>query len=297
MKILVIGGSGVIGFKLVEYFNKIQKNVEYTYHTNKPKFSKGHCLDITQKKPTIELITKVNPDIIIHTVALTNVDLCETNNELAHLINVKGTENILEGCKIVDGKMVYISTSFVFNGEKKEYFEDDQTSPATYYGITKFKAEQLVMKSELPYLILRTDQPYCWNESWQHTNSILRVINTLQSGTILKEIKDWYNSPTYVPDLVRVTEKLIEHDFIEIFHVVGSDFISRYDMALKVTEVFNLDKNRIKPITSDTLNLTAKRVNVNLNNNKVFQKTGIRMSDIKNGLIKMLEEKSQSTTS
>ena len=147
MKILVIGGSGVIGFKLVEYFNKTQKNVEFTYQTNKPKFSKGHCLDITQKKPTIELIAKVNPDIIIHTVALTNVDLCETDKELANLINVKGTENILEGCKITNSKIVYISTSFVFNGEKKEYFEDDITSPATYYGITKLKAEQLVVKS------------------------------------------------------------------------------------------------------------------------------------------------------
>jgi dTDP-4-dehydrorhamnose reductase len=289
MKILVIGGSGVIGFKLVEYFNKIQKNVEYTYHTNKPKFSKGNCLDITQKKPTIELITKVNPDIIIHTVALTNVDLCETDKELANLINVKGTENILEGCKITNSKIVYISTSFVFNGEKKEYFEDDITSPATYYGITKLKAEQLVVKSGLSYLILRTDQPYCCIESWQHTNSVLRVIDTLKSEKVLKEITDWYNTPTYVPDFVSVTKKLIDKNITGIFHVVGPDFVNRYDMSLKVAKVFGLNKNMIESITSGTLNLAAKRVNVNLNNEKAFRETGIEMRNFTNGLMKMLK--------
>ena len=96
MKILIVGGSGVIGFKLVEFFNKNQKNVEYTYYKNKLNFSNGHYLDITDKKSTIELFTKINPDIVIHTVALTNVDLCETDNDLADLINVEGTKNILD---------------------------------------------------------------------------------------------------------------------------------------------------------------------------------------------------------
>jgi len=291
VKILIIGGSGVIGSKLVEYFNYLKKNVEFTYNTNKTKFPNNHYLDITQKKSTIELIKKVNPDIIIHTAALTNVDLCETNNELAHMINVKGTENVLEGCKNVGGKIVFVSTSFVFDGQKMEYFEDDQTSPSTFYGITKFNAEQLVIKSKLPFLILRTDQPYCWNESWQHTNSVLRVIDTLKSKKSLNEIIDWYNSPTYVPDFVDVTEKLIESNMNGIFHVVGSDFISRYDMALKVAEIFNLDKKLIKPIASNSLNLAAKRVNVNLNNKKVFEKTGIEMSDLTKGLTNMLNYK------
>ncbi len=291
MRILVIGGSGVIGFKLVEYFNKNQQNIEYTYHTNKLQFSNGHYLDITDKKSTIELFTKINPDIVIHTAALTNVDLCETNKELAELINVKGTKNILEGCKITNSKIIFISTSFVFNGVKQEYFEDDQTSPTTYYGLTKFEGEQLVIKSKLPYLILRTDQPYCWIQNWQHTNSIFRVINTLESNNILKEIENWSNAPTYVDDIVQVIKKLIENNFTGIFHVVGSDFISRYDMALKVANMFNLNKNMITPINSNTLNLDAIRVNVKLNNDKVFKKTGIKMSNLTDGLIKMIKNK------
>src|SRR3989344_6192858 len=251
MKILVIGGSGVIGFKIVEHFIKLQRDVEFTYLTNKPRFFKGHCLNITQKKSTIELITKVNPDVVIHATALTNVDLCETNNELAHSINVNGTENVIEGCKVVGSKMIYISTSFVFDGKKEQYFEEDQASPATYYGVTKFKAEQLVIKSGLSYLILRTDQPYCWIENWQHTNSVLRVLHTLQSGNNLKEITNWHNTPTYVPDFVSVTKKLIDDDMFGIFHVTGPDFVSRYQMSLKVAEVFGLNKKMIEPVPSD----------------------------------------------
>ena len=287
MKILVMGGSGVIGFNLVKYFDKSNKDVEFTYLTNKPKFSKGHCVNIIQKKTTVELIAKINPDIVIHAIALTNVDLCETNNKLAYSINVHGTENIIEGCKIAGSKIIYISTSFVFDGKKQQYFEDDETSPSTYYVVTKNIGEQLVIKSELPYLILRTDQPYCWIESWQHTNSVLRVIDTLQSNKILKEIEDWYNTPTYVPDFVSVTEKLIDKNMTGIFHVVGPDFISRYNMSLKVAEIFNLNKNMIEPITSDTLNLAVKRVNINLNNEKAFRETGIEMRNFTNSLMKM----------
>jgi len=289
MKILVMGGSGVIGFKLVEYFNNLQEDVEFTYLTNKPKFSKGHCIDITNKKTTVELITKINPDIVIHAIALTNVDLCETNNELADSINIHGTENIIEGCKITDSRIIYISTSFVFDGKKQQYFENDETAPSTYYGITKNIGEQLVIKSKLSYLILRTDQPYCWIENWQHTNSVLRVMDVLQLNKTLKEIKDWYNTPTYVPDFVSVVEKLINKNITGIFHVVGSDFINRYDMSIKVAEIFGLNKNKIEPITSKTLNLAAKRVNVNLNNEKVFRETGIKMRNFTNGLMGMLK--------
>ena len=289
LKILVVGGSGVIGSKLVEYFLENNISVEFTYFTNNTPFGKGNLLDITQKDSTIRLITKINPDIVIHAAALANVDFCETNKNLANSINVEGTANVIAGCKITKSKLVYISTSFVFDGRKQKYFEEDLTSPSTYYGITKFKGEELVRQSGLPYLILRTDQPYCWVEKWQHTNSVLRVLETLQSGKVLREIVDWYNTPTYVPDFVQALGKLIDDDAIGIYHLVGSDWINRYDWSLLIVDIFGLDKNMIEPITSDALNLPAKRVSVNLSNQKIFQKAGIRMIGVKEGLMKMLE--------
>lgn len=290
VKFLIIGGSGVIGFKLVKFLIRNNENVEFTYLTNKVPFANGYCLDITKREETIKLITKVNPDIVIHSSAITSVDLCETNRQLANSVNVNGTVNVIEGCKKSNSKIVYISTSFVFDGKKQEYFEEDLTSPSTYYGITKFKGEELVRKSDLPYLILRTDQPYCWTEKWQHTNSVLRVLQTLRSGKVLQEILDWYNTPTYVPDFVLAADKLLNRNKTGTFHVVGSDFINRYEWSLIVTDIFRLNKNIIKPITSDSLKLPVKRPNVNLSNQKLFQKVGIRMRGVKEGLMKMLED-------
>ena len=284
MKILVIGGSGEIGSKIVDHFMKTDNELEFTYLTHDVPFHKGYHLDITQKDDTVKLITKINPDIVIHSSALANVDLCEANNSLADSINVNGTAHVIEGCKVVKGRLIYISTSFVFDGSKQQYTEDDMPSPSTYYGFTKYKGEELVKNCDLSYLILRTDQPYCWIEKWQRPNSVLRVLQTLRSGKVLKEITDWYNTPTYVPDFVRATQKLLENNAEGIFHLVGSEFINRYDWALKVADTFGLDKNLIEPITSNTLSLPAKRVNVNLGNKKLFQKTGIRMNNIQDGL-------------
>ncbi|EGP92876.1 SDR family oxidoreductase [Nitrosarchaeum koreense] len=287
MKILVIGGSGIIGSKIVRRFIESKNDVIYTYYENKIDVGIGHKLDIRKKDETIDIISKINADLIIHAAALTNVDLCEIDKKLADSINVEGTENIVTGCQRINCKIVYISTSFVFNGEKNKYFEEDEPSPTTYYGLTKLKGEKIVKNSKLSFLILRTDQPYDWKEKWQRTNSVLRVLQTLQERKILNEIMDWYNVPTYIPDFINALENLINCNLSGIYHVCGSDFVNRYEWSLSTAEIFGLDKNLIKPISSKSLNLPAKRVNVNLSNEKLFQKTGIKMMGIKDGIESM----------
>jgi dTDP-4-dehydrorhamnose reductase len=284
MNVLVIGGSGIIGSKIVKKIAESENDVNYTYYENELDIGIGHKLDIRRRDETVNLISKINADVVIHTAALTNVDLCETDKELADSTNVKGTENVVTGCKKTNSKIAYISTSFVFNGEKNKYCEDDEPNPATHYGLTKFKGEEIVKSSELPFLILRTDQPYSWKEKWQRNNSVLRVLQTLKKGETLNEIMDWYNVPTYVPDFVNALKNMIDSGLSGIYHVCGSDFVSRYEWSVTTAEIFGLDKDLIKPIFSENLHLPAKRVNVNLSNERIFQKTGIKMMGIKEGL-------------
>ncbi len=289
MKICVIGGSGVIGSKLVKFFSNKGNDVSYTFWTNElnlPGNSKK--LNITEINETIDFLKKGHFDVVIHSAALTDVDLCESNKALADSINISGTENIVEGCRLADTKLIFISTSFVFDGKNPEYFEDENISPVTHYGYTKFRGEQSVKNSGLKFLILRTDQPYCWLEKGQHTNSVIRVLKTLKAGKILNEITDWYNTPTYVLDFVNATSILLEKDATGIFHVVGSDYINRYNWSLQIAEIFGLDETKIKPIKSDVLDLVAKRVNVNLKNSKLSQETGIEMKGVNEGALEML---------
>jgi len=288
MKILVIGGSGVIGYNIINLLKKRKKDVHFTYFKNSVPTEHGYHLDATNKESTLELIKKLRPDIIVHASALTNVDLCETDKKMADALNVSGVENIIKAAKTCKSKLVYISTSAVFDGTKPQYFEDDQTSPVSYYGITKAKGEQIVKDSNLPHLIVRTDQPYCWIKKWQHTNSVLRVLLTLKSGHTLREITDWHNTPTFVPNFADALLKLLENGSEGTFHLVGSDFVTRHELSLRVADIFSLNRKLIEPVSSKLLQLAATRVNVRLDNRKITKETGIAMLGIDEGLRKML---------
>jgi len=291
MKILIIGGNGMIGSYLIRSCKNEGYDTEFTFYKNKPKNKHGYFLDITKRGDTIELIKKINPSIVVLTSAITNMDLCERDSNLSKITNVVGTQNVVDGCKRVNSKLVYLSTSAVFDGTKSEYSEVDIPSPSNTYGLTKLEGEKIVQKSGLKFLIIRTDQPYGWPEQSQHANSVVRVIEHLKNNTIFREIIDWYNTPTYIPDLTSAIMHLIKNNLVGIFHITGSDFLNRYDSAVLIAEVFKLENKLLKQINSSELKLPAKRSNVNLSNKKLFQETGIRMLGFKDGLTKMLEDK------
>lgn len=292
-KILITGGSGMIGYKLATFYLRQGFPVYVSYNKSIIHDTNSVFLDITDKTNTEIVFKKFNPDIVIHCAALANVDLCETNHELANKINIQGTANIVNMSKKNNSKIVFISTSYVFDGKKSIYSEDDKTLGTTYYGYTKMKGEELVERSHLDYLILRTDQPYGWTESWQRSNSVLNVINDLKSGKIKNEIKNWYNTPTYLEDFVSASHTLIKKQCSGIFHLVGPDFINRVEWTKIVAEVFNLDKNKINSIDSSALNLPAKRVNVRISNKKLEKETGIIMRGVKLGAEDMLKNLKQ----
>ena len=286
--ILIIGGSGFIGYYLHHELIKSKKKVISTYNTNKIEEEKFIQLDITNKKEIAKLIEKIKPNTIIYAAGLTDVDLCEKNHKLATSINCNGIKNIIESTKKIKSKIVYISTSAVFDGTKKVFLEIDKTNPISYYGKSKLKGEKIVQNSGLPYAIIRTDQPYGWKKKWHHTNSVLRVLENLTKEEKYNEIVDWYNNPTFMDDIVISIKKILHKNINGIFHVVGTDFINRVEFAEIVAEVFRLDKQKIKSIKSTTLNLPAKRANVRVKSTK-NQKINIKMSSLREGLKKMKE--------
>jgi len=290
-KILIIGGNGIIGSKFVDYFKERNSIFHSTFFQNASTDDQGMFLDIRDQDNVEKIITKIQPDVVIHNAALAVVDKCETDRELAYSINVKGTENILKSCEKISTKIVYVSTTGIFDGSKDEYFENDEPSPINYYGETKTIAENKIQESELNYLILRTDQPYCWTEKWQRLNSVIRILNNFSSNKIHNEVSDWYNKPTFVLNFIENAMKLIDTDSSGIFHVVGSDFINRLDWSMALCDVFGLDKSKITKILSNELNLPAKRSNVNANNEKVTRKTGIPMIGVKDGAKLMFKER------
>ena len=290
--ILVLGGSGKIGWKLVNTLIKLKKDVHYTYYSNKVNYYKelSHKLDITQTSAVFDLITFLKPEVTIHTSALTNVDLCEVNRELAYSINIKGTKNVIDACKMVKSKLIFISTSNVFYG-KKIYSENDLPNPINYYGYTKYQGEKMTIKSQLSYLILRTDQPYSWVEKWQKKSFVETILEQYDTDKQIQIFKDWYNNPTYIDDFVDATIRLIKQKNEGIYHLVGPDYINRYDWAIKIAKCFKKDHSLICPILSKEKGLPAKRANTNLSNLKIKRDTQIDFKGVDEGLKQMLLEK------
>ena len=298
MRVLVTGGTGLIGWQIVRDALSKGNEVFYTYHNNNINSEGASALnlDIRDRKETIKIIENVNPEIIIHTAALTNVDLCEKDKEQAVQINIEGTRNVLDGCKNVKSQMIFISSSFVFDGKKPIYHEDDARNPINYYGITKLKCEEMISSSGLDFLIIRTDQPYCWTMPWQKKSTVVRLLEELKAGQVTKVPLDWYNNPTFVDNLVEAILRLVEKNKTGIYHIVGHDFVSRYEWALTMAKIFDRNKDLVKPVKAQEIGAIAKRPNANLSNKKTESHGAIRLIGIDEGLRIMLKQLSDQQT-
>lgn len=278
-KILIIGASGLLGSAFLKKFS--EKYETYgTYCNNK--FDKGLYYDFT--KNDLSIFKKIKPNIVIHSGGITDVDLCEIKKELAYSVNVEGTKNIIEGCRLNDSKLIYISTDFVFDGEKGNYKEDDIPNPINHYAKTKLESENLIKNSGLKYLIIRVSFLY---DTKDNKKFIHFVINKLKNNEEVNAIVDHIRTPTLVEDIAYTLEALIRKNRTGIYHVSGSEVLSNYETALKIADVFNFNKKLVKPIYAKDFKQTALRPrNTSLNTEKL-KKENIVMSNLTEGLKKI----------
>lgn len=286
-RLLVTGASGLLGNKIVEL---ARENYEVTpLHNTKPLHLNSLKLDITNRKEVFNLFNRIKPDVAIHTAAETNVDKCETQKELAWKINVEGTKNVAEACSETNAKMVYISTDYVFDGEKGLYTEEDTPNPINHYGITKLEGENQVKKLCKNHIILRTSVLYGWHPYKQ--NFATWVINSLKQKKKTSIIKDHYNTPTLADNLAEIIIEVVQKNLQGLYHTSGSQRISRYEFAQQIAKIFNLDQSLIKPIKMNQITVwTAKRPkDSSLNINKIKGLLKTRPLNINEGLKKMKE--------
>ena len=280
----LIIGSGLLGNNLAKIaINEFTTSITYNEHPLDIEGCKSYYLNIANRMDVATLIQKLNPSYIIHTAALTNVDHCERDKRLAWNINVEGTKHIAETARKINAKLIYISTDYVFDGNKGMYKEDEPTNPIDYYGETKLEGEKLV-KNLRDCIIVRPSVLY--GENPVKLNFVSWVINELKKGNGINIVKDQFNTPTLADNLAELILELIEKEENGIFHASGSERINRYDFALRIAEIFDWDKGLIKPITSDQLNWIAKRpMDSSLDTSKISRIK--KPLNIEEGLIRM----------
>jgi dTDP-4-dehydrorhamnose reductase len=257
MKFLVTGSAGLVGRQVIQDLLQSYTDVYSCYNNSKPEDGIATPLDLTSPDSIIKVIDSTRPDVIVHLAAMTNVDLCETQKDLATKINSKSTAVIAEQAKKLGAFLVYVSTDYVFDGEKGMKKESDSTEPVDHYGKSKLEGENTVKEIATKWCIARTSTPYGIHP--KKKSFPIFIAENLKAGTPLDIITDQYTSPTYVPNLSRMLIEIASRNIQGILHVSGATRISRYDMAEMVAEKLNLDKKLLRPTNMADMNWTAKR--------------------------------------
>ena len=272
MKLLITGASGLFGSKLCEVAARKNYDVYSAYNQHEPLHGTPVQFDVSNKNAVEKIFRKINPEVVVHAAALTNVDKCETQKELAWKINVEGTENIAESCKEHQAFLIYISTDYVFDGENGMFKETDKPSPINYYGLTKLKGEEHVKNLLDNYCIGRASVIYGSIPATGKINFALWLLNKLKRREKVTIVTDQWNSPTLNTNLANMIREVLERKLCGVFHLAGATRISRYEFAKLLAETFSLDKNHITPVSSKEIKWIARRPkDSSLNVNEAYQ--------------------------
>jgi len=291
MRLLITGGSGLLGSKITTL--AIEKGYDAYSGYNKHDVIHGTPikLDICNKQDVNKAFEKIKPQAVIHAAALTNVDKCEEDPELARKVNIEGTKNILESAERHDAFLVYVSTDYVFSGEEGMYKEIDVTNPINYYGLTKLEAEKNIIASTLNWCIVRPSVIYGATPAAGKDNFALWVLNKLKSREPMKIITDQWVSPTLNTNLAEMILEIIERKLTGIYHLAGATPINRYDFAKLLVAKFQLDKTLISASKSSEMKWLAKRpTNTSLNVEKASSMLQNKPLSIEEALHILMEE-------
>ncbi|MGM9973825.1 MAG: SDR family oxidoreductase [Clostridiaceae bacterium] len=229
MNILVTGAKGNIGKYLVEYFSKGHKVIGLDKRD----------LDICNSESLLKTIESQKPDIVIHTAGINDIDLCERDETAAYKVNTLGTLNISKVCDFLNIPLVYLSTSYVFNGMKSSpYIEEDFCDPINTFGKTKLAAEKLIRTICKKHYIIRT--------SWifgGHNCYIKKIIK--DDPLIILSTKEII-SPTYIEDLCDAIDIIMKKKSYGIFNCVNSNYSSKLDVISFVIETCRLNKKVVE---------------------------------------------------
>jgi dTDP-4-dehydrorhamnose reductase len=251
-RLLVIGAKGMLGRDLVEV-------LRFSFRTDQGWEVLGWDIDeidIQEENSTVTKIEGIQPGIVINVAAYTDVDGCEPNEEKAFLVNAEGMRHVALGASKCGAKVVYLSTDYVFDGEKKEpYLEDDPPHPLNVYGRSKLKGEQYVQELVEDSLIVRSQ----WLYGRHGKNFVNTILREAKERRVLSIVDDQIGSPTYTVDLATAVSALIQRRARGIFHVVNSDSCTWFAFGQAILKLSGMIEVKVIPISSKELGRPAAR--------------------------------------
>lgn len=264
-KIMITGSNGLLGQKLIDKIigkagtSLLASSIGRDRHPAQGEGYIYQSLDITNRVEVLKTLQEFKPDVVIHTAAMTNVDQCESEKELCQKMNVDAVSYFIEGARELDFHFIHLSTDFIFDGENGPYAEDAPASPISTYGRSKAEAEQLLLRSEIRFAILRTIIVYGIAAEMSRSNIVLWAKAALEKGEKINVVNDQFRMPTLAEDLADACILAYEKGAQGIFNASGKDYMSIYELVQRVAAFFKLDASIINETTSEGINQAAKR--------------------------------------
>ncbi|NJE45913.1 dTDP-4-dehydrorhamnose reductase [Thermococcus sp. GR7] len=272
MRVAIIGANGQLGTDLVKVFGE-DPSFEVIPLTHRD-------LDVTVPE-TLKVLKELKPDVIINTAAYVRVDDAEIYPEKAFAVNTIGALNVARVASEIDAINVYISTDYVFDGEKGEpYTEDDVPNPINVYGASKYSGEIFTRNYSTKYYIIRVASLYGKaGASGKGGNFVNWVIEKAKRGEELRIVDDQFMSPTYTMDVARTLKKFLEvGPEWGVYHMVNEGYCSWYEFTKTIFEILGWDVE-VKPIKSSELNRLARRPMFSALRNEKLERIELRMMD------------------
>ncbi len=288
MRLLIIGGTGLLGQYMVLEAYQLGWEVTATYHDNDDKRGTRNLvhLDVRNEGEVTELLRSTRPEAVVLAAGITDLDRCENNPQEAWEVNAEGTLNVAAACKLNDIRLLYVSTDAVFNGQKGErYYEFDTPDPLGIYAQTKLEAERITMDADYRNIVARISLLYGWNNMIDKDNFVTWALHRLRAGERLNLFTDRMTCPTYAPHAAKVLLKMLAAGGRGTYHVAGADCLDRYEMGRKVAEVFSLSPDLCSRGSVADAGLAARRGRyLCLSSQKAEAEFDLRMMGFEDGL-------------
>lgn len=240
-------------------------------------------MDITKYETLFKVFSSYRPDVVYLSAAIAHVDKCEDFG--TNVVNIKGVLTVLRLCESFNAKLVWFSSSYVFDGEKKSpYTVLDDTNPINNYGRQKVTVENLILGSEAKFLIIRTVGVY--GEERTKKNFAKQVISTVFSGKKVYAPNDQTMNPILSSDLAKITVQLSEKQ-TGIWHVAGDTCLTKYQFAKRIAGYFGFE-NLVEARTSEEMQQIAKRPKNGCLDCSELERVGIKIPNFDAGLVSFL---------
>lgn len=263
-RILLTGSNGFLGQKLTDHLTE-RKDVELcctSQSANRNPNSSGYTfveLDLRDGKQLEKLIHYFKPTHIIHTAALTSVEICEQDPEGCKALNVDVVAHLANICREDDIHLTFLSTDFVFDGQNGPYDELAATNPCNAYGQSKLDAERVLLASGCRAAILRTILVYGIIADRGRSNLVLWAKGKLEAGEPIKVVSDQWRMPTFVDDLANACILAVERNAEGVFHISSEQMLSIKEAVEQVADYWQLDKTLISSITAKEIGQDKNR--------------------------------------